>query len=115
MWVRGLKLAGEGSERPADRVAPHVGAWIETRYCCNETNRDTVAPHVGAWIETRTKLTNPTYHESHPMWVRGLKLIRIIPCSQCTGSHPMWVRGLKLFLQVSFYSLHSRTPCGCVH
>ena len=34
------------------RVAPHVGAWIETTClriasCCPE-----VAPHVGAWIET---------------------------------------------------------------
>ena len=34
--------------------------------------------------------------QSHPMWVRGLKQIRVIAMVWQRGSHPMWVRGLKL-------------------
>ena len=34
-------------------VAPHVGAWIETRRDIQDNLLDWVAPHVGAWIETR--------------------------------------------------------------
>ena len=33
-------------------VAPRVGAWIETIICDCERNRTAVAPRVGAWIET---------------------------------------------------------------
>ena len=51
MWVRGLK-----------RI---------TLIVLNKKNR--VAPHVGAWIETTMyeELLYPA--GSHPMWVRGLK------------------------------------------
>ncbi len=50
-WVRGLKLLIKALPIPPVRVAPHVGAWIETRpvRCDND---DVV---------------------SHPTWVRGLK------------------------------------------
>ena len=34
--------------------------------------------------------------ESHPMWVRGLKLSISFFTPRNTRSHPMWVRGLKL-------------------
>ena len=51
MWVRGLKLTGEGFKDNELRVAPYVGAWIETR--------------------PTTSLPSPL--TSHPMWVRGLK------------------------------------------
>ena len=30
MWVRGLKRSEAESRRDAQRVAPYVGAWIET-------------------------------------------------------------------------------------
>ena len=72
--VRGLKLVAGDGQRPAARVAPHAGAWIETRpvrpdlrhggshptrvrglkhdkaHAAHEA--DQVAPHAGAWIET---------------------------------------------------------------
>ena len=35
-----------------ERVAPYVGAWIETIYLYRLDNLCTVAPYVGAWIET---------------------------------------------------------------
>ena len=34
-------------------VAPHTGAWIETRNIRMGDLSDDVAPHTGAWIETR--------------------------------------------------------------
>ena len=34
------------------KVAPHVGAWIETDKRPSAPKHHTVAPHVGAWIET---------------------------------------------------------------
>ena len=79
------------------RVAPHMGAWIETDYSTDTTSRQRVAPHMGAWIETRRfRKYIPDVIKSHPTWVRGLKL-SLKPFYQiCEVSHPTWVRGLKL-------------------
>ena len=51
-----------------------MGAWIETyQGICRDVVGE-VAPYVGAWIETKIlRVTMPLF-ESHPMWVRGLKL-----------------------------------------
>ena len=35
-----------------EAVAPHAGAWIETKLCSFRKNKSKVAPHAGAWIET---------------------------------------------------------------
>ena len=51
MWVRGLKQAVGILSPPFLGVAPHVGAWIETK-------KESLS-----WIAPM----------SHPMWVRGLK------------------------------------------
>ena len=53
MWVRGLKLVKQINSITAIIVAPHVGAWIETKVSGVITTLSDVAPHVGAWIETR--------------------------------------------------------------
>ena len=34
------------------KVAPYVGAWIETSYVGSSCETLGVAPYVGAWIET---------------------------------------------------------------
>ena len=34
------------------KVAPYVGAWIETVVVILNYNDERVAPYVGAWIET---------------------------------------------------------------
>ena len=52
MWVRGLKLRTYGV-KVRYFVAPHVGAWIETKAETFDDLQPLVAPHVGAWIETR--------------------------------------------------------------
>ena len=78
------------------KVAPHVGAWIETCQSLCFFASCLVAPHVGAWIETKS-----LFHKgdmvlwSHPMWVRGLKQQHINQKVWNLMSHPMWVRGLK--------------------
>ena len=51
MWVRGLKH-NNGETFTVYRVAPHVGAWIETSTVTATNTLQAVAPHVGAWIET---------------------------------------------------------------
>ena len=82
MWVRGLKhqfiykLNGWikvaprvgawietyviTKQQPLQGVAPRVGAWIETPYGHVGTSRRKVAPRVGAWIETILNLTIKT-------------------------------------------------------
>ena len=53
VWVRGLKPSEETAQMSAlDKVAPRVGAWIETIACVNKPPLSNVAPRVGAWIET---------------------------------------------------------------
>ena len=73
-----------------------------------------VAPYVGAWIETANSRLNKKMLESHPMWVRGLKLIAHSDEQQCGLSHPMWVRGLKQTFHLNQGIITSRTLCGCV-
>ena len=53
MWVRGLKhIFKVFFLNSAAKVAPYVGAWIETCACSAYLVRLRVAPYVGAWIET---------------------------------------------------------------
>ena len=53
MWVRGLK---------------------RYTYVCSKYHKR-VAPYVGAWIETYEHADEERILKSHPMWVRGLKLV----------------------------------------
>ena len=74
MWVRGLKPKLIKKNLRVAKVAPHVGAWIETNLTIDTDTKAKVAPHVGAWIETLLrKLLAMAQCRSHPMWVRGLK------------------------------------------
>ena len=57
-----------------------------------------VAPYVGAWIETLSNRPVLNSDESHPTWVRGLKLAIFVTISSIITSHPTWVRGLKQLL-----------------
>ena len=73
-WVRGLKLSA--NFYPSfyhRRVAPYVGAWIETLPELAFAVNAQVAPYVGAWIETIEDNIDGTIVTSHPTWVRGLK------------------------------------------
>ena len=48
--------------------------------------------------------------ESHPTWVRGLKLISFFNRTNLIESHPTWVRGLKPFLRASVQTNHQSHP-----
>ena len=50
-----------------------MGAWIETATVAATAALPRVAPHVGAWIETCQRVRQGRAVKSHPMWVRGLK------------------------------------------
>ena len=52
-----------------------MGAWIETPRLDSDNLATLVAPRVGAWIETLSKKDDKTLVLSHPVWVRGLKLL----------------------------------------
>ena len=58
-----------------------MGAWIETQITMEIKTRKWVAPHVGAWIETAIGYEDGTIFVSHPMWVRGLKLVSSLTLS----------------------------------
>ena len=51
---------------------------------------------MGAWIETARPAVRAVTLQSHPVWVRGLKLWLNVLCFGDRLSHPVWVRGLKL-------------------
>ena len=73
-----------------------MGAWIETRGNKPLLDSHGVAPYVGAWIETDLQgRSGQILGESHPTWVRGLKLFGQCQREVAEGSHPTWVRGLK--------------------
>ena len=55
------------------RVAPYVGAWVETARKSNRLKSVDVAPYVGAWVETYVDENLKDDVMSHLTWVRGLK------------------------------------------
>ena len=55
-----------------------------------------VASFTGAWIETKTLSFCYLCYVSHPLRVRGLKLISVNLGFIAWKSHPLRVRGLKL-------------------
>ena len=65
------------------KVAPYVGAWIETVHSDHVHQIQRVAPYVGAWIETRRKRLIEFQKQSHPTWVRGLKHIEALDNIHC--------------------------------
>ena len=95
-------------------VAPHVGAWIETT-SLNMPSRS-VESHP-TWVRGLKLVTHPydvLLGLSHPTWVRGLKPAMIARIIAIVVSHPTWVRGLKRPRWLIVLTLICRTPRGCV-
>ena len=69
---------------------------------------------MGAWIETFYLCFENHFAMSHPVWVRGLKLISKKRERIEDKSHPVWVRGLKHYGSLFIHRLISRTLYGCV-
>ena len=57
------------------KVAPRVGAWIETKHTPYALPPCIVAPRVGAWIETTCSRKAMPPYGSPLVWGRGLKLL----------------------------------------
>ena len=75
VWVRGLKLICLSAVHFFARSHP---VWVRGLKPClvhDDQVGDRVAPRVGAWIETPCPLDSRTPCASHPVWVRGLKQI----------------------------------------
>jgi len=49
---RGLKQFRLDDHLGREEVAPHAGAWVETRAKNPAREASPVAPHAGAWVET---------------------------------------------------------------
>ena len=113
-WVRGLKHNLSRQTRVVAKVAPYVGAWIETTK--KQGYRTTVKSHP-TWVRG-LKLLNflleVQFSMSHPTWVRGLKLGSVQEVARRRKSHPTWVRGLKREDSTHYFLTKSRTLRGCV-
>jgi len=70
----------------------------------------TVAPHAGAWIETRLLIQSVQPSASHPTRVRGLKLYLPNFTLARAWSHPTRVRGLKLLMELPLELLRVSHP-----
>ena len=114
MWVRGLKQKDGHSNPSTEASHPMWVRGLKQGYIDMMKKKIVVAPHVGAWIETRHSILVSIQCASHPMWVRGLKPLLACSTSLEVVSHPMWVRGLKLNYEAYISKDGSRTPCGCV-
>ena len=81
----------------------------------HKINNIRVAPHMGAWIETSPIAQSAQYRASHPIWVRGLKhksedyLVKRTECRTPYGCVD-WNISNTMFIIL----LKSRTPYGCV-
>ena len=96
-----------------------------------------VAPRVGAWIETAERVPNVRLDTSHPVWVRGLKLIILYMCFFSVLVAPRvgaWIETPRwrwssaraavaprvgAWIETRHqrkvvFGEDSRTPCGCV-
>ena len=92
MWVRGLKRDVKAASVYCAKVAPYVGAWIETNKDKEQEQEELVAPYVGAWIETQTTMNSAKYMYVAPY----------------VGAWIETIYGEDTCLS------HCRTLCGCV-
>ena len=74
-WGRGLKLNDTGFACTKLKVAPHVGAWIETVAQVILSTGSTSPPTWGRGLKLLGEVNNFYYEKSPPTWGRGLKLI----------------------------------------
>ena len=112
--VRGLKHYKSIDKHEKAKVASFTGAWIETPISDGYEVRPWVASFTGAWIETSPSLSPYQTDKSHPLRVRGLKLLEIL------HHPPLWVASftgawIETMMNLSFSNLTmSRILYGCV-
>ena len=119
------------------RVAPRVGAWIETVAECRQgcvppslpvwerglkldkeyiiAAANHVAPRVGAWIET-IAFTSPSVSSNDvaPRVGAWIETANLEECAPTPPSLPVWERGLKPPGKRIDRARTCRSPCGSV-
>ena len=75
MWVRGLKPVCRISQVLEVLSHPMWVRGLKPLIPMILSRPTRVAPYVGAWIETLSFAAMEIAIKSHPMWVRGLKLM----------------------------------------
>ena len=73
-WVRGLKLVSLRTHGSAHPSHPTWVRGLKLMLVSLLHILSKVAPYVGAWIETDMFRVPMYTNKSHPTWVRGLKL-----------------------------------------
>ena len=94
-WVRGLKLFARLKDNTFAASHPTWVRGLKLDFVRRSLQVLKVAPYVGAWIETYIIGTEADFKKSHPTWVRGLKHYDTPLIQPVLKSHPTWVRGLK--------------------
>ena len=109
-----MKRSVEQRHRTIGRVAPCVGAWIETALSSIIDRKSTSLP---AW-ERGLKLDHTARPHvrkvSLPAWERGLKRSASVQGSGSPLSLPAWERGLKPISPTLLCGQPGRSLRGCV-
>ena len=113
-WVRGLKHIQPMRRRLRRKVAPRVGAWIETKITKQPKIKVLSHPEWVRGLKLKVAEQFGSFSKSHPEWVRGLKHSCVLLGDYRITSHPEWVRGLKLITEIIIIRTIRRTPSGCV-
>ena len=114
-WARGLKL-GIIVWLLSGCVAPHVGAWIETRGVAAVLLEAMSRPTWARGLKHVHLFQSKSRAKSRPTWARGLKpIVTHVTTTQARTSRPTWARGLKLCSQGGQQCiLRCRAPRGRV-
>ena len=91
-----------------------MGAWIETAIALQKYKEIQSHPSWVRGLKLKDLSEKDKELRSHPSWVRGLKQAQSAYFQANMLSHPSWVRGLKLIFDILFCNIDSRTPRGCV-
>ncbi len=96
-------------------VAPHAGAWIETESADATSAPHEVAPHAGAWIETRAALeqTAPELVAPHAgAWIETWPSARASERRVVAPHAGAWIETIAVIAVGALFV--GRSPCGSV-
>ena len=115
VWVRGLKQNRTSGTCRAFTSHP---VWVRgLKHEVYETlvGLSRVAPRVGAWIETKVLQLMKEDGRSHPVWVRGLKRTLARKVDVLNAVAPRVGAWIETTVSPSaILPTTGRTPCGCV-
>ncbi len=90
-----IETTSSNSSNKSAPVAPFMGAWIETLSSVLSSTNSIVAPFMGAWIETNSTRVVSVPMAVAPFMGAWIETWHRPATSWANSSHPSWVRGLK--------------------